>query len=220
MALIDDTVAAQLKPELARLVHPVRLAVFSQALADPESEQVRRLVEELAALDEKLTAESYNFVLDEEKARGLGITRIPAIAILGTDKDHGIRFYGLPSGYEFGTLVDTILDVSSGDSGLEPATREALAAIENPVHLQVFTTPTCGFCPAAVRLAFRFAMESDKVTADGIEVTGFPDLVQRYHLSSVPKTVVGDSSEFVGAQPEPFLLDHVQKASSLRSIRA
>jgi len=220
MALIDDTVAAQLKQELARLVHPVRLAVFSQALADPESEQVRRLVEELAALDEKLKAESYNFVLDEDKARGLGVTRIPAIAILGADKDYGIRFYGLPSGYEFGTLVDAILDVSSGDSRLEPATRQALAALEQPVHLQVFTTPTCGFCPAAVRLAFRFAMESDKVTADGVEVTGFPDLVQRYHLSSVPKTVVGDASEFVGAQPEALLLDQIQKASSLRSIRA
>jgi glutaredoxin-like protein len=220
MALIDDTVAGQLKQELARLVHPVRLAVFSQALADPDSEQVRRLVEELAALDERLTAESYNFVLDEEKARGLGIARIPAIAILGPDRDHGIRFYGLPTGYEFGTLIDGILDVSSGDSGLEPATREALAALENPVHLQVFTTPTCGYCPAAVRLAFRFALETDKVTADGIEVTGFPDLVQRYRLSGVPKTVVGDLSEFVGAQPEALLLDHVQKASSLRSLQA
>ena len=220
MALIDDTVAAQLKAELARLVHPVRLVVFSQALADPESEQVRRLVEELAALDERLKAESYNFVLDVEKARGLGISRIPAIAVLGADKDYGIRFYGLPSGYEFGTLVDAILDVSAGDSGLLPATREALAALEHPVHLQVFTTPTCGFCPAAVRLAFRFAMESGKVTADGVEVTGFPDLVQRYHLSSVPKTVVGDASEFVGAQPEALLLEHVRNAAALKAIQA
>lgn len=219
MALIDDSVAAQLKEELARLVHPVRLAVFSQALADPGSEQVRRLVEELAALDPKLSAESYNFVLDEDKAKSLGITRIPAIAILGADKDYGIRFYGLPTGYEFGSLIDGILDVSAGDSGLQPATREALAAIDAPVHLQVFTTPTCGYCPAAVRLAFRFAMETDKITADGVEVTGFPDLVQRYQLSSVPKTVVGDASEFVGAQPEALLLDHVQKAAALRAIQ-
>ena len=142
MALIADDVAAQLKEEFARMQNPVRLAVFSQALADPESEQVRRLVEELGALDPRLTAESYNFVLDTEKVQGLKIARIPAIAILGAEKDYGIRMYGLPSGYEFGTLVDAILDVSRGDSGLAEETRQGLAALTAPVHVQVFSTPT------------------------------------------------------------------------------
>jgi glutaredoxin-like protein len=220
MALIDDTVAAQLKQELARLVHPVRLGVFSSSLASPESEQVRRLVEELAALDPRLQAVSYNFVLDKEKAEELGVTRIPAIAILGETKDYGIRFYGVPTGFEFGTLIDAILDVSAGDSGLDAETRAGLAALDHPVHVQVFTTPTCGYCPKAVQLAYRFAIESDKVTADGVEVTGFSDLVQRYNLSSVPKTIVGDKSEFVGAQPEALLLEHVQKAAALSTIKA
>ena len=142
MGLIDDETAAQLKEEFTKLVNPVRLVVFSQALADPESEQVRRLVEEMAALDPKLSAESYNFVLDKEKAESLGIARIPAVAILGADKDHGIRFYGLPSGYEFGSLVDAVLDVSSGDSGLLAETKQALHDLARPVHIQVFSTPT------------------------------------------------------------------------------
>ena len=142
MGLLTDDVTAQLKEEFTRLVNPVRLAVFSQALADPESEQVRRLVEELGALDAKLTAESYNFVLDAEKAKELRIARIPAIAVLGAEKDYGVRFYGIPAGYEFGTLVDLILDVSSGQSGLGEATRAALAQVTAPVHLQVFSTPT------------------------------------------------------------------------------
>ena len=64
-----------------------------------------------------------------------------------------------------------------------------------------------------MRLAFQFAMESDKISADGIEVTGFPDLVRRYRISSVPMTVVGESVEFVGAGPEAMLLEHVQKAA-------
>jgi len=142
MALIREEVTALLKKEFEALVHPVRLAVFSQALADPESEQVKRLVEEVAALDPRLTVESYNYVLDKEKAEALGIARTPAVAILGAEKDHGIRFYGLPSGYEFGTLVDAILDVSSGESGLAPDTKAALAALERPLHIQVFSTPT------------------------------------------------------------------------------
>jgi glutaredoxin-like protein len=214
VAVIDEETATQLKEEWSRLVNPVRLVVFSQALQDPVSEEVRRLVEELAALDPKLSAESCNFVLDKERAESLGITRVPAVAILGTDKDYGIRFYGLPTGYEFGALVDAILDVSSGDSGLAPETREALHEIARPVHIQVFSTPTCPYCPRAARLAWRFAMESDKVTADAVEVTGYPDLARQYRVSSVPKTVLGETVEFVGAQPEPVLLKHVRDAAA------
>jgi alkyl hydroperoxide reductase subunit AhpF len=142
MPLITEDVAGQLKKEFERLKGPIRLAVFSQALADPDSEQVKRLVEELATVDSRITAESYNFVLDKEKVDALRIQRTPAIAILGAEKDYGIRMYGLPSGYEFGTLVDAIVEVSSGESGLSEATRTALAAVDKPVHIQVFSTPT------------------------------------------------------------------------------
>ena len=142
MALISDDVAADLRTAFEKLKDPVRLAVFSQALADPESEQVRRLVEELAALEPRITATSHNFVLDTDKVAELAVQRIPAIAIMGAEKDYGIRMYGLPSGYEFGTLIEAILDVSSGDSGLTAPTREALAGLARPVHLQVFSTPT------------------------------------------------------------------------------
>jgi alkyl hydroperoxide reductase subunit AhpF len=142
MALIGEEVAGQLKEEFQKLVGPVRLAVFSQALADPDSEQVRRLMEELGGLDPRLKVESYNFVLDQEKVSALSISRIPAVAILGEDKDYGIRFYGLPSGYEFGKLVDAILAVSRGESGLQEETRKGLAALDRPVHIQVFSTPT------------------------------------------------------------------------------
>lgn len=142
MPLIAEDVAADLKAELGKLKDPVRLAVFSQALADPHSEQVKRLVEELAALDPKLSAFGYNFVLDKEKAESLGIKRIPAIAVMGAEKDYGIRIYGVPSGYEFGSLIDAILDVSQGESMLSPETKQALAALDKNVHVQVFSTPT------------------------------------------------------------------------------
>jgi alkyl hydroperoxide reductase subunit AhpF len=142
MPLMTEEVASQLKDEFAQLVNPVRLAVFSQALADPESEQVRRLLEELVAIDPRLSLESWNFVLDKEKVEALGIARTPAIAVMGAEKDYGIRFYGLPSGYEFGSLVEAILDVSRGDSGLSEETRAGLKDLARPVHVQVFSTPT------------------------------------------------------------------------------
>jgi alkyl hydroperoxide reductase subunit AhpF len=142
MPLLTEEVKAQLTEEFKELKDPVRLVVFSQALADPASEQVARMVEELGQLDPRLKVETLNFVLDKEKAESLGIKRIPAIAILGETKDFGLRFYGLPTGYEFGTLIDAILDVSRGDSQLTAETRAALTALEKPAHIQVFSTPT------------------------------------------------------------------------------
>ena len=103
---------------------------------------MKRLVEEMAALEPRITAESYNFVLDQEKVEALGIRRIPAIAVMGAEKDYGIRLYGLPTGYEFGTLVDAILEVSRGLSQLSDETKAGLAALEKPAHIQVFSTPT------------------------------------------------------------------------------
>jgi alkyl hydroperoxide reductase subunit AhpF len=142
MPLLDAAVRGELREVFAGLVSPVRLVVFSQALAEPVSEEVRRIVEELAELEPKISAESRNFVLDKERVAELGIERIPAIAVLGEQRDYGVRFYGLPTGYEFGTLVDAIVDVSVGDSGLAPETREALAGLESDVRIRVFSTPT------------------------------------------------------------------------------
>jgi predicted DsbA family dithiol-disulfide isomerase len=62
-----------------------------------------------------------------------------------------------------------------------------------------------------VSLAYRFAIASGKITADGVEVTGFPDLMRKYRVSGVPKTVVGETVDFVGAQPAATLLQHIQK---------
>jgi len=144
----DEEVAAQIKERFAEMAHPVKLVVFSQALDHPESEEVKRLVEELATLDSRLSVESKNFVLDTEAVTAFGIHHIPAIAILrageqgAPDLDYGVRFFGLPMQYDFGVLIDGIVDVSKGESGLDPATVEALKALTKPVHLQVFSTPT------------------------------------------------------------------------------
>jgi alkyl hydroperoxide reductase subunit AhpF len=142
MPLLTEEVTAELVEAFAGLVNPVRLVVFSQALAEPVSEEVRRLVEELAALDERIRGESRNFVLDQDLAAELGIERIPAIAVLGEQKDYGVRLYGLPTGYEFGSLVESILDVSRGESSLSEETRAGLAALDKDVRLRVFSTPT------------------------------------------------------------------------------
>ena len=217
---IDEETAAQIKQRFSEMVHPVRLVVFSQALQHPESEEVKRLIEELATLDPRILVETRNFIIDADRATELRVERVPAVAILrageggAPDQDFGVRFLGLPMQYDFGVLIDAIIDVSSGEIALDPVTLETLDRLPGPVPLQVFSPPPCPFCPRAVRLAYRFAIASENITADGVEVTGFPDLIRRYRVSSVPKTVVGETGGFVGVQPEQVLLQQIVEAAT------
>lgn len=147
MPLISAQDAEQLRQEFAaQLDSPVKLIMFTQTVECQYCGETRQIVEEIAALSDKVTAQIYNFVVDKEIAQFYRIDKIPAIAIVrmenGEEKDYGIRFYGIPSGYEFTSIIEDIFDVSKGESGLQPRSKEAVAAINQPVHFQVFVTPT------------------------------------------------------------------------------
>ena len=142
MPLIGPKDAEHLQKEFSeKLVNPVRLVMFTQEFECQYCRETRQLVEEVAALSDKVDAEVYDFVIDKEKAEAYSVDKIPAIAVAGT-KDYGLRYYGIPSGYEFTSLIEDIIAVSQGDSGLPAPTREALAQLSKPVHIQVFVTPT------------------------------------------------------------------------------
>jgi glutaredoxin-like protein len=193
------------------LVNLVRLVNFTQALECGFCAETRQLVEEVAALSDKIELEVYNFAIDKEKVEEYGVDKIPAIAILG-EKDYGVRYYGIPSGYEFSSLVEDIIDVSKGEVELLPATKEALAGITEPLHFQVFVTPTCPYCPQAVRLAHKLAIESDRVRADMVEAVEFPHLAIKYNVRGVPRVVINETIQIEGAIPEPMLMTQLQEA--------
>lgn len=141
MSLIREEDKSAISDVLKAMVNPVRLVHFTQEINLQYGREARELLQDLAELCGKLSVEIYNLLLDTEKVAEYGIDKAPA-TVVRNGKDYGIRFYGLPAGYEFSNLLDAITAVSQGDSGLEAATREKLQAISEPVHLQVFTTPT------------------------------------------------------------------------------
>lgn len=141
MPMLKDRDRKMIQEWFEKLRDPVRLIVFTQEHECEYCEQTRSIVEEIAELSDKVTAEVYDLVADEDVAQEYGIDKIPAIAILG-EQDHGIRIYGFPGGYEFTALVEDILDVSTGEHALSEATLQHLSKLASPVHLQVFVTPT------------------------------------------------------------------------------
>jgi glutaredoxin-like protein len=149
MALLDDKVRTQVTAALAGMTKPVRMVMFTQGeggtLECEYCGQTRELVEEVASLSDKLSVDVKDFTADEELAKQYGVDKIPAVVLLSDGeppRDHGIRIYGVPAGYEFSSLVEDLRMLGSGEPGLSPDTLAALRTLARPVHIQVFVTPT------------------------------------------------------------------------------
>lgn len=144
MAMLDDRTRKQVEQAWQALKDPVKLVVFTQSADALECEfcsETRQLVGEIASTSPKLSVEVRDFKADADAVSQYRIDKIPALAIVGA-KDYGIRYFGIPSGYEFGSLIHDVVRVSSNESGLSKASKEALARVRRPVHLQVYVTPT------------------------------------------------------------------------------
>ena len=193
------------------LKNPVKLINFTQELECQFCRETRKLLKEVSELSDKISLEIYNFQLDKEKVSQYGVDKIPVSVIEG-DKDYGVRYYGMITGYEFATLLQDIVDVSKRESGLSPKTKEQLKKLNQKIHLQVFTTPTCPYCARAASLAHKFALESDFLTADVIEAMEFPHLVNKYGVMGVPKTIINEQTSVEGSLPEDKFLSEILKA--------
>lgn len=209
MPLLDQKTAEQVRKELTGLTRPVRLVVFTQDVECTYCKENRQLAEEIAELSELVEIEVYDFVADKDKAEELNIDKIPATAVIGSE-DYGIRFYGIPAGYEFTSLLQAIKTLGTGELPFEEELIGFLKSIDRPVHLQVFVTPTCPYCPQSVVLAHQMAMASPMVRADMVETTEFPHLSQRYQVMGVPRTVINETEYVEGAAPADMILDKIK----------
>ncbi len=199
------------KREFERLTADVELIVFTQELECQFCKDVRDIVLELGSISPKIKTKFYDFVKNGDEDMKYNIKKIPAIAIVGKI-DYGIRFYGVPAGYEFSAFIEDIIDVSRGTTSLPDNIKKKLAEIKKQVHIQVFVTPTCPFCPRAARIARQFAIESEFIRSDSIEMTEFPYLVQKYSIMSTPHIVINEDTSFVGAQPPEVFIEQIALA--------
>jgi glutaredoxin-like protein len=204
MALLSEQDRQTVRGHLAVIEEPVRLLFFTQTFGAPETVMIaKQVLDEIVDLNDHLTLEEVNFVLEQDRARQYGVEQIPTIVLLKGDQDTRIRFLGAPAGYEFMSLIEAVILAGTNDSGLTPDSRALVAEhVTEPLNIQVFVTPTCPHCPRAVTLAHRLAVESPLITASCVEATEFMDLSRKFRVTGVPKTIVNGSIEILGALPE------------------
>lgn len=194
----------------AHLTHHVTLIYFTEAAECRYCRRERELLAELTDLSHKLHLEVYNFTADRDAVEKYGIDKIPGLIIAGKE-NYGVRYYGMPSDIEFRMLLDDIMRVSAGDSGLSANTIKSLAKLKQPVHLEVLSTPTCPFSSGAGRLAHQLAMEKDNITADLVNLDDFPEIMEHYNITAAPTVIVNGNNRFYGAIQETDFVEQVLK---------
>jgi glutaredoxin-like protein len=215
MTILQEKDRQTLQQRFSGLTNTVKLVVFTTNEQPETSELLSQIAQELVSVGGgKITLEQHSLEGEPAVAQEYNITLAPAIVVRTEEKDYGIRYLGVPAGFEFASLVGAIEDVGMGDPGLSPDSRLMLANLRNPVHIRVFVTYGCPYCPAAVRLAHKLAMASDLITAEGVSSEEFPELANQYGVMAVPKTVVNDRHSFEGALPEPAFVQQVLRGAS------
>ncbi|MDD5066773.1 MAG: thioredoxin family protein [bacterium] len=204
---------AEIRENLKALKNEVTLIVFTSGTKEClYCTTAIQIVRETASLSDKIKTRFLDMKKDKKLVQPYKVDRAPAILV--TDgKIQNIRFYGLPAGYEYSSLLESIKNVSSGGSGLSAKNVKKLSDIQKKVLIRVFVTPTCPYCPMAVVTAHQIGLANSLITAEMIEANEFMDLSRKNNVSSVPKTVIinekGKKIEFIGAYPEDAFVEKV-----------
>jgi glutaredoxin-like protein len=215
---LNEKIIKQIEEAFAEMQEPVQILYFGSRDQCETCAETQQLLEEVAAVHDKVELSVYSLHENRGLAEKFNVANAPGIVIAAKNnaevKNLGVQFSGTPSGYEFSTLINDILAVSRRDSGLSDTTREFLKQLDQTVHLQVFVTPGCPYCPRAVLLAHQMAMENPQmIRAEGVEAMEFPELADRFNVQGVPQTVINSGAGIVvGAVPEHNLLAEIKRA--------
>lgn len=220
--MLPEQIQQQVREALSELTQEVEVVVFKGGLISTVGEgevglqdEAVALLREVAELSDKVTVEERSLLTDPE-AQALGLTHAPTLLFRekGSSRSN-IRFLGLPSGYEFATLIETLVMLGTGRSDLGERSRVELEGLSEPVRMQSFVTPTCPYCPRAVLAAYKFAFHNPQVIAEGVEASEFPRLSGQFRISSVPDTIISGRRQerVLGGQPDRVFLEAVLKAS-------
>ena len=169
------------------------------------------IAQEVAELHNAI--EFHGYKVDDEEANKYNVDHAPTVVITdGEEYGERIRYVGLPSGYEFSSLVEDIVDVSRRNAEVSDEVKMQLDIIDRPIRIQIFVTPTCPYCPRAVRTAHRFAILNKYIISEMIEAIEFPKWADKWKVMSVPHIVINEDVQFIGAYPDEQFIKYVVEA--------
>jgi len=186
----------------------VKISFFTEQPEKQSGRETHEILEELSSISDKIKLTVYDFRKDQAIVQDYKIDKTPAIVVEG-ELDHGIRIFGVPSGYLVSSLIEDIVQISKNKSELTSETKQKLREIVNPLSIEVFVKPTSPYSPSLVNIAHRMALENRNISAHLVNISDYPHLAMRFNIEDVPHTVVNGKESVIGALDEKDFTDKV-----------
>ncbi len=209
MPVLDENTKNEVSKRLGGLNSEVNLVYFDKKTE--LNEQIKAMLTEISELSDKIKLEVHE--LESDASEKYGVSDGPVILFRSRYVKGDARFYGLPAGHEFATLLEVLR--MAGDE-LKPNDEfSRFFDSTDGVKLEVFVTPQCPHCPASAYVALKFAMLSEKVKGYVYEAMEFRELARKYGVMSVPKTIINEGKgEFIGGYSEDVAFLKIKQALS------
>jgi len=165
---------------------------------------------ELTDISDKVNLKVIDFEEEKETVKKYNI-KFPPATVLQSDSDLGLRYYGIPGGYEFSTIINSIGMIGKNGVELSEETHRKLSLVKKKVEILVFVTPPCPHCPKAAVSAYKFAFANENIETSIIEANEFPDISREFSVMAVPKIVINKGFSFEGAYPDEIFADNLIK---------
>ena len=183
--MLDTTIQEQLKGYLARLEQPIQLIT---SLDDSgNSEQMRELVNEIAALSDQVSVVKSNDADLKPSFR---------VAPLHQPEQRGVvRFAGLPMGHEFTSLVLALLQMGGYPPKVDTSIIEQIRNLPGDYQFETFISLSCHNCPDVVQALNLMAAVNPRIQHTMVDGAMFQDVVESRQIMAVP-TVYLNGEEF------------------------
>ncbi len=208
MSILKDHEREYVENVFRLVANQVTLSFFRKQPENHAERETLTILDEISSISDMIKLKVYDFEKDKAEVKKFQIDKVPAIVVEG-DKDFGIRFYGVPSGFLISSLIEDVVQISKNDSELSTATKQKLKEVDHSLNLEVFVKPTSPYSPSLVNIAHRMAMESEHISAHLVNIENYPHLAMRFNIQDVPHTVVNGKESVEGALDEQDFTDKI-----------
>ncbi len=201
--------------QLTQMKNPVRLILFTRDAGCEACPEMLALGRAIKALSPKIAFETYDQVMDRDKTEQYGVRYVPCFVVQGGN-GRMARFYGLMESVFLKIILDTLVSAGNNKIWFPREIQSALSHLEREVAIQVFVESDCPFCRPVAETAIGMAFESDLVLADVVIASSFPDLIRKYEIKTLPKTIFGANLHMDGHVTESQFLEMIFQAEGVQ----
>ena len=211
MPIFNEDTKNQLEDLIGEIPEKVNILFFTSEKKCRSCRDTQQYITEFSELNENIDLTVYDQERDKEQVDEFHIEMFPAIVILDKSGiDRGVKFYGIPAGYEVHSLITSIKEAGGIAKPNSQEIENRIKNITNKIHIKVFVTPQCPHCPSAVIKGHKLAFLNKNIICDMIESTTFSEQSQKYGVRGVPKIIINETHEFTGSQPISKFLEVIE----------